>query len=733
MSSLLNLLQQAVQHHQQGQLDEAATLYQQLLQQNPAQPDALHLLGVIAYQRQHYSVALDLIQKAIQITPEVASYYNNLGNVLQALQQTEPATRCYQRALQLDPKYSEPYHNLANLAVANQQMDEAKKYYRQALRLNPQYFEAHYQLGNLLYQQNDLDAAETHLQAALALNSRHANLHNILGSLFGKQEKAKEAITHFQKAIELDPQLTDAYSNLGLILSEIGESSSALFYLQKALALDPHFVDAYFNMAKVLFKQNQFTASAACYQRVLELKPNFAGVYADLANISWAIGHITQALTQLRQALAIEPSFPRAHSNLLFTLHYVDANDLKTPFLEHQLFNQQHSLPLRSTIRPFPRPKPKKKLKVAYLSADLYRHSVSYFMSSILAHHDRQQIESYGYSLSKHEDETTEKLQSLLDHWVNCTRLSDEEIAEHIRAQKIDILVDLMGHSGNNRILIFSRKPAPIQVTYLGYPGTTGLEVFDYRITDSYADPEEISAQFSTEIPIRMPHSYFCYEPAQSSYDLSIPNLPALENGYITFGSFNNYPKLTEQILVLWIQILKSVPNSKLLIKARAMEDLPIRETVKNYFMSHGIAEDRLLFSAFLSELENHLGFYCQADIALDTYPYNGATTTCECLWMGLPVVTLVGKTHASRMGLSILSALKLKRLITDSPEDYVKTHIELANDFEYLQEFRTKIRERMQNSPLMDGKGFTQQLEKQYWQMWQNWMGQFSTSKKGK
>jgi predicted O-linked N-acetylglucosamine transferase (SPINDLY family) len=345
---------------------------------------------------------------------------------------------------------------------------------------------------------------------------------------------------------------------------------------------------------------------------------------------------------------------------------------------------------------------------------------VAYFTIGIFKHHNAEQFEIYGYHIGTKKDSLTERFQQYAHHWLYCSHLSDEALAEQIRHDQIDILIDLAGHTAHNRLSLFARKPAPIQIAYLGYSETTGVSTIDYRMTDGFADPVNIAEQFSSETLIRMPVSYFCYSPSEESP--AVDTLPALSQGYITFGSFNNYKKITPTMLTTWAKILQQVPESRLLIKAKSLNDPTLQQQLKAYFAQFAIVPERIIIANYTASITTHLAIYNQIDIALDTYPYNGATTTCEALWMGVPVVTLVGENHVSRMGLSLLSAVSLTECVADTLENYVHICVKLAKDVNHLQQLRATMRDRMQSSSLLDASTFTHQLEIRYQQLWEKW-----------
>jgi predicted O-linked N-acetylglucosamine transferase (SPINDLY family) len=681
------LIELALQHHQAGELPQAENLYRQVLQVQPTHADAWHLLGVLAHQVKNYPVAVELMRKAITLNSAAPTFYNNLGNALREQGKLIEAVHCFQRALSLDPKFAQAYHNLGCTFRDQNNLAEAEACYQQALALNPNYLNAYNNLAAVLVQQEKLTEAAACCQRALNLAPDSADAYNTLGNVFREQNKATEAFACYQRALELEPNFPEVLNNLGNVLKDQGKLSEAVAYFQRALALNPNLVEAYNNLGSTWKEQGMVDEAIGCYRRSLAMKPR-----ADI------------------------------HSRLLFNLNYLAEVDSATVFSEYQRFEAQYAAPLASSIQALLNNRdPHRRLKIGYVSPDFRQHAVAYFIEPIFAHHDHSQFEIFGYYNHSTTDEVTQRLQSYTDHWRNCATLSDELLAKQIREDQIDILVDLAGHSAGNRLLVFARKPAPVQVTYLGYPNTTGMRTIDYHLTDGYTDPEGIAEKFSSETLVRLPTSYFCYQPPLETLKTPLPPSPVLHNGYLTFGSFNYYAKLSTKILACWAQLLHAVPGSKLLVKTISLNDVATRQTCQARFAKLGVPSDRLILITEATALHEHLAIYHQVDIALDSFPYNGATTTCETLWMGVPVVTLVGERHVSRMGLSILSTIGLTELIAYTEEEYIQICLKLANDTGYLQDLRATLRERMQSSPLMDAATFTRYLEKSYRQFCPN------------
>lgn len=364
-----------------------------------------------------------------------------------------------------------------------------------------------------------------------------------------------------------------------------------------------------------------------------------------------------------------------------------------------------------------------RRLRVGYVSPDFRQHSVAYFIEPILAHHDPEQIETVGYANVAVPDTVTDRLRSLTNEWCDVYHLNDDRFAERVRADGIDILVDLAGHTGSNRLPVFARKPAPIQVTYLGYPNTTGLDCMDYRLTDAWADPPGLTDDYYTEELIRLPGCFLCYNPPITAPP--VMELPAKTIGRITFGSFTNLPKLTPEVIALWSPILHAVPTARLILKVRWFEDEPIRTRYLAMFAEHNIDSTRVKLIGLIPDTNHHLAFYGNIDIALDSFPYNGTTTTCEALWMGVPTIALAGRTHVSRVGFSLLTAVGLPELIAANPEEYVALAVALAADWNQLAQLRASLRKRVAGSPLYDAIAHTRSIEAKYRSLWQRYCQQ--------
>ena len=510
-------------------------------------------------------------------------------------------------------------------------------------------------------------------------------------------------------------------ATLGVVLQDRDRIDDAVACYRKALQINPNFADAYNDLGIALYLKGSLSESIESYSHALILKSDHVEAYSNLGNTYQYQGNLDKAEECYREALRIKPDFASCYSNLLLSMNYDNRYDAQTIASEHLKFAKQIIEPLSfNTIIHTNERIPARKLKIGYVSPDFRRHPVAYFIEPVIISHNREYFEVFCYSNSLKHDEVTKRIQDHADQWRNIAGMSDERVTELIRKDNIDILVDLAGHTDRNRILVFARKPTPIQVSWIGYCATTGLSTIDYRIADSYTDPVGMTEQFYSEELIRLSESFSCYLPAPDSPDIGI--LPSLTSGHVTFGSFNNFAKVSSVVLSLWIKILKTVPSSRLIMKARSLADKTVCQNLTDLFIRAGIDISRIELVSQVPSIKEHLGFYNRVDIGLDTFPYNGTTTTCEAIWMGVPVVTLAGKSHASRVGVSLLSNVGLPELIAKTSDEYISIAVNLANDLKKLQSFRECLRDMMMRSPLCDAKRFTAKIEMCYRKMWETW-----------
>jgi protein O-GlcNAc transferase len=570
------------------------------------------------------------------------------------------------------------------------------------------------------YEAGDLEQAETIFRGMLEIRP-DPDTYSYLGDIMDDFARTEEALTCYRKALELNPNFPRAHYNIAGILQRKGELDEALACYQKALNLDPACADIYNSIGAILQTRWQLDEALTCYQRALSLDPNFAIAHGNIGGVLLNLGRLNEAESHLRLSLRLKPDRVKPYSSLLMLMNYRSRSD-NAAFLEEYLdFQKRFEEPLRSERIPCSHKKNSgRKLKIGYISGDFRKHAVAYFAESVLAVHDRKNFTLFCYSNSPFRDDVTERFQGYADKWRDISGTSDERAAGLIREDKIDILVDLAGHTAYNRLLVFARKPAPVQVSWIGYPATTGLAAMDYKIVDEYTDPPGTTERFYTEELMRMPESFLCYLPDRDSP--GIGNVPALTAGYVTFGSFNAFVKISPEVIELWTKILKMLPGSRLVMKAKSFSGKSTRDYAMDLFVKRGNDASRIELLAGVSSIKEHLDIYKRIDIALDTVPYNGTTTTCEALWMGVPVVTLAGDRHASRVGTSLLTNIGLPELVAQTEDEYRKIAVQLAADLGKLRFLREHLRDMMRHSPLTNAERFTANLENCYRKMWRTY-----------
>lgn len=566
---------------------------------------------------------------------------------------------------------------------------EAAALYRQVLRLQPRQTEALYRLGLLAQGAGHLDIAA-----------------DLIGG-----------------AAEVAGDVPEYAAGLGLVLCLQGRFEEAAACLERLLNRQPDHFAALGNLGNIRLDQGRLDEAEVCYRRALAHAPHLAAVHHNLAGVQFKQGRVKEAMTGFRQALALRPDFAEAHGALLFASHYRDDLAPEQRLAEHRNYAARFEAPLGPRRQPHRNARdPERRLRVGYLSPDLHAHSVAYFIEPIFTHHDRSRIEVFAYYSHARHDEVTARLQASTDHWVACGGWTNERLAERIRQDEIDILVDLAGHThkADNRLLTFAYKPAPVQVTYLGYPSTTGLAAMDYRLCSADTDPPGQEAWHS-ETLYRLPRSLWCYRP-RAHWPLMAASPPLLSAGVVTFGSMNNPAKVSPEACALWAEILRAVPGSRLIMTS--VPEGSARDHFHARFAAHGIDPARIGFFGRLPVPE-YQELLARIDLALDPFPYNGTTTTCETLWSGIPVVTLRGTVSAARSGHALLGMVGLGELVANDRDDYVRIALGLVNDAERLAALRGGLRARMEVSPLRDEAGCTRDIESAYRDMWRRWVAE--------
>lgn len=559
--------------------------------------------------------------------------------------------------------------------------------------------------------------AEDYCRQALALDARLAAAHLNLGIALRDQGRFSEACDSFRRAIGLRPQYAEAMDGLAHACISLYDWPAAAQVLGEIVSIWPHKAEMHNNLGTVYQAMGRLDDAIAAYAAALKINPRMVGTLNSLGSAYVGKGDFAEAERCYRRCLEMTPDDLRARSNLLMMLNYLPDADPVKVLEEHREWGRVAQSRISQLAPLAPDKTPGRRLRVGYLSSDFREHSVASFIEPVLRHHDRSRFEVCCYSDLPRPDETTRRIMSIVDIWRDIHALPDADAARLIREDRIDILIDLAGHTGNNRLGIFAASPAPLQMTYLGYPNTTGLDAIDCRITDGMADPPGEDVWFSEKL-LRLEGCFLTYQPAADTPEVA--PLPALANGYVTFGSFNNFSKINPRVLGVWADVLMQVPRSRLLLKCPALTDGALRTRLGAELESLGIGAERVELMGHTRTRQDHLALYAKVDIALDTFPYNGTTTTCEALWMGVPVVALAGAHHAGRVGASLLEAAGLEDWLADTAESFVRIAQARAADLEGLARVRAGLRTQLAASRLCDAAGFTRALETRLLEAWQ-------------
>ena len=695
---------------------EAEMNFRQAIKIKPDHGEAYFGLGRALKEQERFDEAEAAYRKALRFNPDNANVHYNLGNLLKDKERMDEAEACYRQAIEYDSSIAQAHYNLGNILLDSERLEEAETYFRQALELKSDYAEALCNLGMVLHKTDRLDEAEVCYQRALRIKPDFADVFLFQGLILFKKGCHIESEAIYRQALKINPEFAEAHCNLGSVLFELRRFEDAEASLRRALQIKPDFAAAYTNLGIVFMETGRLIEAEAACQKALQIEPDYAEGSMNLGIVLMHLGRLDEAETCLRRAIEIKPDYVGAHSNLLFMLNY---NQEKTPeenFREAQAYSGRigHLVKQRYTSWS----SEGQRLRIGFVSGDLKNHPVGYFIEGLLAHLDRNAFELIAYPTVPHVDASTVRIKSYFSAWKPFFGMDDEAAAALIHDDRIHILIDLAGHTRYNRLPVFARKPAPVQVSWLGYFATTGLKEMDYLIADAHTLPESIE-QYFTEKIWRLPETRLCFTPPDM--DVPVSTLPALRNGYVTFGCFNNLTKMNDKVVELWSRIMTSVPNSRLFLKTKQLNEAAIRQHTAERFAAHKIDASRLIMESTESR-EKYFAAYNRVDISLDPFPYPGGTTTVESLWMGVPVLTLNGESFLSRQGVGILMNSGLADWIANDAEEYVARAASYAQDLGQLSTLRLNLRQQVLASPIMDGKRFAEHFGNALRGMWQKW-----------
>ncbi len=736
-------------HADIGQAAEAIEYYQRAVQLKPDLAPAFYNLGNLLRDSGRLEDAVVAYRQALEQDKESTRSYINLGNVLKNLGQHTEAIAMHEQALERQPNEASNHYNLASALFAAGKEAKGEAALAHALNLDNHfipalflaaeraratgdYAQASDKLGHVLmlqpdnvtalmlqaecfYHQNRCDDALPLVQQAIQKMPNSARAHDLLGIIQQALGHFQESIACFNKAVSLKPNNAQSYSNLGAVLQKIGQHEPALQALQKAVELNPNLAIAYANMGFSYYQLGQIGEALASGEKALALEPD-----SDIARLNHGLalvshGDLDMAVAEFKKTFELNPDCNKARSNYVYTISYSDTRTPQEICQAHCEWGEYWSQRIDAATQWAASEHEGKPLRIGYISPDFRRHPAGFLFSSFFKHHT-DAVQTYCYAYLPAADDLSEQLKQQAHSWCDITGMTDDQVAAKIQQDEIDILVDLAGHTANNRLLVLARKPAPIQASYLGYPNTTGLQTVDYLIADKYVCPKS-AERYYTESVVKLPRYVFCYTPHEFAPEVA--PAPHLKNAYITFGCYNNLPKLTPTVLAAWAQILQAVPDARLRLKSRPFEDESTCEHYRQMFVDLGIDNTRIDFSG-PSVLPEMLAECAEVDIFLDPFPFNGGVTTLDTTWMGAPTITLQGDVFSHRMGTSMLTHLGCKELIAKSQKAYVKLAVKLAKDSKRLQEYRETLRQRMAESSLCDGVQHAKDLEALYQKMWQ-------------
>lgn len=622
----------------------------------------------------------------------------------------------YMKILERDPCHVATLQLMGMVAVQTGRNDIAESFLRKAIGLKDSDPTIHFILTGMLLEQDKLEQAMAHCMRALALKPNFAEAYLKLGDIFQRLGKLPESESSCRQALKLKPDYAEAHNNLGNVLNGLGRFDDAVASYSRALEIRPDYAEAHNNLGITLKDLGRSDEAEASHRRALELKPDFAEAHNNLGIVLSDQGRFAEAEASHRRALEIRPDYAEAQSNLLFCLNYHPDLSVEEIYRAYQEYDASFGIPLRSTWRTHTNDKtPDRRLRVGYVSPDFRYHSCRFFLEPLLAHHDKTQVEVYAYAELSKKDDMTARYQSYVERWIPTKGMGDEALAERIRSDGIDILVDLAGHTAHNRLLTFARKPAPVSVSWLGYGNTTGLRSIDYYLTDATSVPVGSEGSFA-EQPWYIANPPYSYRPTAGMGEVS--GLPALRCGHITFGTLTRSVRINPHTIRVWSEILRRVEGSRLVIDSLNFNYPGMQVRLVEGFAEHGVTRERLELGYHSPPWDILRGI----DISLDCFPHNSGTTLLESLYMGVPYVTLASRPGVGRLGSSILKGVGHPEWIAQSEAEYVDKAVALATDLPGLAALRVGLRSEMEASPLMDEAEFARKVEAAYRMMFANW-----------
>ena len=705
-----------------NRVEDAIASYRRTLEVQPDYIEALNGLTTTLRANGRVDELLEIIRSYLNYKPDSPEAHKNLGVALLDAKLFAEALPCFAEAIRLSPNFIDAFLSKGLCYQLMGRLEEACLCNRDAYTIAPESSDVCSSLGNVLLLQENFSEAESIFRHALALPSAPAKAYCDLGNVLQVTGRLDEAIENYRKALAIDPNFAGAYSALAGALKNHGQPDAALQAYTRAIELDPLLCQAHNNLGVIFQEVGLLSNSEASFLRALDIKPDFGEASLNLSVTYAGQARFDEAMICIRRAVALLPDDPKALSCLLFLQNYM--NDLPPNRLldEARLFGALVERKASRIFNEWPNaPQQTRTLRIGFVSADLYEHPVGHFLESVVYEMHKEHshcFELFAYSNSFVFDVLSERLKENCTGWRSIRGVCDSMACEMIRDDQVDILIDLSGHTHNDRLALFASKPAPIQMTWLGYFATTGVAAIDYLIADPWTLPESFEVCFTEKI-VRLPETRLCFTPPKVLVGVNL--LPALKNGYITFGCFNTLTKMTDQVVELWSQILKETNNSRLVLRSHLLNDTVVQQKTLERFLVHGIDASRISLEKSVPRRE-YLAAYNDIDIALDPFPYCGGTTTVEALWMGVPVLTLAGSNFLSRQGVGLLMNSGLPEWVASDCEDYVLRAVKHASDYEYLGQLRQGLRKQVLSSAIFDASRFSAYFSDCLRSVWCEW-----------
>ncbi|MBV8170143.1 MAG: tetratricopeptide repeat protein [Alphaproteobacteria bacterium] len=708
----------AQSRHKAGLLDDARALYQQILERSPDHVDALQYLGMVEVEDKQLARGIELLERALEAAPDRGQTLYHLALAYESDQRLDAAIDALERAVVLDPSHLQAVRKVGWLKQHKQDYAGAMKHLERAVELDPKDIDTRVAITVCCIATRRYGAAAAQSYTILELDPKNVGAWRSLAYAQNADRDYAGARVSLEQALALDPDNKLALNDLGNVLKSLNQHDDAIAAYDKSLALDDEQALPWAGKGIVYHGMGKLEECIACCERSLEIDPTFTPALNNLGLALLTLGRIEVAVERFQKVID-HHSMPGILSNLLFALHYVEDITPKQLLRRHREYEPMvHGKKRLKKVRHPNVPDPERPLKVGYVSGDFGVHPVGFFVSSVITRHDKAKFESFCYSGRSGEDYVGYRIKMHANHWRRTMEMGDDDLIERIRADGIDILIDLAGHTAANRLSAFAHKPAPVQATWAGYVGTTGMKTMDWLIADRFHVPPELEANHCERV-YRMPNGYISYEPFVAAP--AVGPLPALRNGHVTFVSYPNPAKISRGSIAAWARILAAVPTARLRLRYKWLEAALNKKRVHDEFAKHGIAAERVEVGGG-SDVKGMMESYNEVDIGLDTFPYSGGLTTCEALWMGVPVVSWPGPRFESRHSFSHLSNAGCTETIARDVDDYVRIAVELASDLPRLADLRLNLRGRMAASPLCDPDRFVRDLEAGFRTMWRTW-----------